>query len=244
MDNVNIKKLVDQNAKFESRVKNLLIEKSNSFDSLIELYSILNNIYPSYIAPVYHLNRYHQLVNDSFSIDLFDSLESKQRDAMLQIEFQDTLIAIKGLLDRIVKIVSIHYKNLESNLTFGFYDLNTGKRTKFMKNVLQMADEDEFMNRILNEYKDWIHKAVGPRDKVVHYNDLPFVYRATFDPSDTSFKSMEIVHLNKDLYEGVDLEDNNQIRNIGFDYNDLVKFINRLYELYDLTVNTIIDKFK
>ncbi|MFA6401150.1 MAG: hypothetical protein WCX31_05925 [Salinivirgaceae bacterium] len=171
-------------------------------------------------------------------------LKGKQRHAILQIEFQDTLVAIKGLLDRLVKIVSVHYKGITINSTFGFYDSKTGKRTKFMSHVLQMADKDEFMNAILKEYNEWIYKAVGPRDKIIHYNDLPVVYRTLLDLNNPLFEGFEIVHLNKDLHEGVDLEDNEQVDNVAFDNSDLAKFANKLYGLYDLTVNTIIDKYK
>lgn len=244
MVNIDIKELVEKNIEFETRVKNLLVERFSEFDSLIKLYSILNNIYPSYLAPAYHLNKYNQLINDPYSSGIFECLKDKKRHAILQIEFQDTLIAIKGLLDRLVKIAAVHYKGIAINSTFGFYDLKTGKRTKFMSHVLQMANKDEFMNAILKEYNDWIYKAVRPRDKVIHYNDLPVVYRTLLDPNNPSFEDIELVHLNKDLYEGVDLEDNEQVDNIAFDNTDLAKFANRLYGLYDLTVNTIIDKYK
>lgn len=244
MLNIDIKKLVEQNIEFEARVKNLLAERFSAFDSLIELYSILNNIYPSYLAPAYHLNMYNQLVNDLYSIGIFDSLNGKQQHAILQIEFQDTLIAIKGLLDRLVKIAAVYYKDITINTTFGFYDSKTGKKSKFMSHVLQRADKDEYMGTILKEYDEWIHKAVGPRDKVIHYNDLPIVYRILLDSNNPTFETIEFVHLNKDLNEGVVLEDNEQVDNIAFDNTDLVKFVNRLYGLYNLTVNTMIDKFK
>jgi len=244
MLNIDLKKLVEQNIEFETSVKELLVVRFNAFDSLIELYSILSNIYPSYLAPAYHLNKYNQLVNDPYSIGILDPLQGKQQHAILQIEFQDTLIAIKGLLDRLVKIIAVYYTDITINTTFGFYDSITGKRTKFMKHVLKMADKDELMGAILKEYNDWIYKAVGPRDKAIHYNDLPVVYRTFLDPNNPSFEAVEVVHLNKDLFEGVDLGDNEQVDNIAFDNMDLSKFVNRLYGLYNLTVNTMINKLK
>ncbi|MFA6401149.1 MAG: hypothetical protein WCX31_05920 [Salinivirgaceae bacterium] len=64
MVNIDLKELVEKNIGFETRVKNLLAERYSAFDSLIELYSILINIYPSYLAPAYHFNKYNQLVKD------------------------------------------------------------------------------------------------------------------------------------------------------------------------------------
>jgi hypothetical protein len=73
----------------------------------------LNNIYPTYLAPAYHLEKYRKLLNDPYSSGMFNkNIKGKKEHSFLRIEFQETLMSIKALLDRIVKLVAIKYKGI------------------------------------------------------------------------------------------------------------------------------------
>ena len=243
-DTFNLKKLTQKLAKYEDEAKEKLTENYSAFDYYLSLYAILNNIYPTYLAPAYHLEEYSKLLDDPYSSGMFnESIKGKKVHSFLRIEFQETIMSIKALLDRIVKLVAIKYKGVSTDSTFGRFDKTKNKGRGLMSFAYQMADRDEFMARLIREYELWISKAVLPRDKVVHYNDMPIIYKTTFDTEYPFLESgFTIVHLDKNLREGVDIENTEQVDEIAYDRDNLLEFVQNLYNFFDYTIEVIMKK--
>ena len=236
--------LTEKMTLYENNAKECLIKQNDSFDYYLSLYAILNNIYPTYLAPAYHLKNYSKIVNDPYASGLFNNdLRRHKTHSLFKIEFQEILISIKSLLDRLVKLLSIKYKGIDINSTFGRFDKVKNKGRGLMSYAYQFSDKDEYFKRLVYEYESWIIKAVLPRDKVVHYNDLPIIYRTTFNP-DSPFTNddLTIVHLNKNLTDGVDIENTEDVDEIAYDIDNITEFVKKLYNLFDYTIETLMKK--
>jgi hypothetical protein len=239
---VNLTELTNKLADNEKYIKAKLTEKYDSFEYYLSVYAILNNIYPTYLAPAYHFEKYCELHDNPYCWGIFNkNIEEKKAHSFLRIEFQDTILSIKALLDRIVQLVAVKYKGVSRDSTFGRYDKETNKGKGLMTFAYHMANRDEYMAFLVSEYESWISKAVMPRDKIVHYNDLPIIYKTTFDPDlYIGFDSAPtIVHLNKNLREGIDIANTKQVEEIAYDKENITEYIQRLYKLFDFTVEII-----
>ena len=78
-------------------------------------------------------------------------------------------------LDRLVAIFSYYYRGFSSETTFGRIKGN-GKAQGFMSTVVRLADTDELMAYIKEQYLSWIKQAVSPRDIITHQNDLGLTF--------------------------------------------------------------------
>lgn len=183
------------------------------------------------------------MVNQLSSETFDNNVKEQITDSLLRIEFQQTLISIKALLDRIVRIIGVKYKGVGSESTFGHFDKETKKGKGFMNFIYHYPDNELFFSHIKNEYDNWIKKAVAPRNRVIHYNDLPIIYKHSFNPNlPFEIEYFKIVHLDKNLKEGIDITDNKQVEKIAYDIGNLQTFVRNLYELFDFTIETIIKK--
>jgi hypothetical protein len=245
MDSVpKLSELSEKILSYEKTIRELINIDLNSSSYFLTLYAILNNIYPTYLAPAYHCRKYCELLKNPNSLGIFNnSIDSKVTNSLLRIEFQETIVSIKALLDRTVKLLAIKYKGISTETTFGRYDKNNNKGRGLMNFAYKLAEKDEYMKLLVFEYESWISKAIMPRDKVVHYNDLPIIYRIKFNPESPFYDDIPtIVHLDKNLKDSIDIENVEQIDQIAYDKETIIKFVKELYTLIDYTIETIIKK--
>ena len=154
---------------------NFLLERRSPY---CELSQMFHSMQPSYAAPAYHYNAYiDALIRDVFWDDKkFDIpqelwMSNVQRRVSFQIEAQALLLSLKMALDRMVTIFSYYYPGFSRDTTFGRIKEN-GKTQGFMSTVVNLANKDELMAFIEEQYQAWIKQAASPRDIITHYNDL------------------------------------------------------------------------
>jgi len=245
MNSIDKNNLVTKLGQYQIEVKELLTEKYSSFDALLSFYGIIMDINPTYIAPIYHLDNYIRLLDDPYASGLFLEKQKRIEHSYLRIEFQDTLISIRNLLDRIVKLIGIQYPEISKFSTFGYFNEKTQESKGFMRFIFMQKDHNELFEYIFNEYNSWIKRAIGSRNKVIHYNDLPIIYRTTID-HEKPFQEFAstIIHLNKNLNESVNIDNNEEVDKIAFDKDDLENYVANTYEFFNITVENLIKKYK
>ncbi len=126
------------------------------------------------------------------------------------------MLAIKGALDRIVRVLHFYYPGIASHTTWGRYD-SKGKASGFMSVVQRGKASDELLAYFEQAYIDWIADTVAPRDALTHYKD-PY----------------SMWHLHADghaLVSSQHIEDNNQIH--SSDIKTLCCRVQRWYDLAD-----------
>lgn len=195
----------------------------------------LQNSTNSYLAPAYHLNNYLEHLND-YNVRKLNKENLDNIDTVIvkfNIEIQSIFASIKGLLDRLVAIMSFFYSGFSLDTTFGRIDPVNQKSRGLMGVVVRMQDQCPVLKYIYNEYEDWIRDTVVPRDIIIHYNDLGFRFHFTLDGRMIPF------HIEEKVFEKIDYM---QTDPIEYTYKDIVKSVNQTYSFVEEVLNGLLKK--
>jgi hypothetical protein len=92
------------------------------------------------------------------------------RTVSIEVYWGAVMLAIKGALDRIVRVLYFYYPGIASHTTWGRYDVK-GKASGFMSVVQRGKAGDALLAYFEQAYVDWIADSVAPRDALTHYKD-------------------------------------------------------------------------
>ncbi|MBN3556048.1 hypothetical protein JYA63_17345 [Fictibacillus nanhaiensis] len=215
-------------------------EKAEGLDVLwSELHSplsyFLESSTNSFLAPAYHLNNYLEHLNE-YNVRSLNKENLEDVDTLIvkfNIEIQSIFSSIKGLLDRLVAIMSFFYSGFSLETTFGRIDPVTGKTSGLMGTVFKMKEQCPVLKYINDEYHLWIRDIVVPRDIIIHYNDLGFRPHYTADGRMIPF------HIEKKVFEQVDYIESFPIE---YNYKDIVRSVTNTYLFVQQVLNGLIKK--
>ncbi|MBA4381405.1 MAG: hypothetical protein C0406_02465 [Sideroxydans sp.] len=135
-------------------------------------------IRPSLSAPGIHLNNY--LESYAFDVEWdeikhthpFDASPPSMglRSVSIEVHWSAVMLAIKGALDRLVRVLYFYYPGIAQHTTWGRYEAN-GKASGFMARVQRDKTSDVLLAYFDQAYTEWIAEAVAPRDALTHYKD-------------------------------------------------------------------------
>ena len=157
-------------------------------DLLQDIYTTVDGILASYLAPALHCNNYLEWLAQDIEweekkYDLApDTLHPSNilRRASAAAYGASTLVALKSALDRLVQVFHYFYSGIAPHTTWGRCDKN-GKWSGFMSRVESLKQHDPLSASISEAYNRWIKAAVGPRDELIHYRDADSVWHFISD---------------------------------------------------------------
>ncbi|MED3126823.1 hypothetical protein [Bacillus wiedmannii] len=207
-------------------------EEINKYNLVSFLSFFLESSTNSFLAPAYHLNSYLNNLND-YNVRVLnkENLENVQTLIVnFSIDIQSIFYSIKGLMDRLIPVMSFFYSGISLESTFGRINPETNKAKGLMSKVSELKDNCEIMYFIYEQYDEWIRDIVLPRDLITHYNDLGFRSHYTVDGRLIPF------HIERKIFKDPTMFPNE------YTYKDIVKAVNQTYYFVETVLNNLLHK--
>ena len=161
-------KIKDHNFEYNLREQanpfNLILDRvarlTYEYD-LIKFHHRLYNMYPSYLGPAYHFNRY-SIVEKELEFDMMETTKKGYVDEKdlnfdgikIHLELNAFILALHAALDRLVFFIRLTYEVKDERLGFGGID-SKNKPYGMMKKVIELKQNDNLMKLIFDNFDNF-----------------------------------------------------------------------------------------